>query len=200
MAHYIEARRAGALQNFSRRPRNSPSNLVSGTAAYAKWWKQAHPLRHLEQKRRARERKRVADQPQREATIRRHLEEDLTLWNLTREGHTAAAIAARLGITECAVEGRRRRSGITAPSTDALSQNRVRGITLVLATPKWVDVEALRAIYHEAQRRRRAGEDASVDHIVPLRHPSVCGLHVPWNLAIIPKKDNSKKTNKFLIE
>lgn len=36
-----------------------------------------------------------------------------------------------------------------------------------------------------------------VDHIIPLNHPDVCGLHVPWNMQVIPKCLNLKKTNKF---
>jgi len=35
----------------------------------------------------------------------------------------------------------------------------------------------------------------SVDHIVPLIHPFVCGLHVENNLRIIPLADNIRKSN-----
>lgn len=67
-------------------------------------------------------------------------------------------------------------------------------------TPAWLTVEhkaAIVAIYKEAARRRKDGEDVHVDHVVPLAGKLVCGLHVPWNLAIITARENQKKNNRF---
>lgn len=36
-----------------------------------------------------------------------------------------------------------------------------------------------------------------LDHIVPLKHPSVSGLHVPWNLRVVKHKTNAKKGATF---
>lgn len=59
------------------------------------------------------------------------------------------------------------------------------------AMPAWADRRAILDIYKEAKRL-----GLSVDHIVPLHNPEVCGLHVPWNLQIMSLADNIRKGNK----
>lgn len=43
-----------------------------------------------------------------------------------------------------------------------------------------------------------AGPGFVVDHIVPLKHPGVCGLHVPWNLQVISDELNRLKGGSFV--
>lgn len=67
------------------------------------------------------------------------------------------------------------------------------------ATPKWLNKEQKQQIVdiYEHMRDCRAvtGEDYHVDHIVPLRGEGVCGLHVPWNLQVLPSDVNVSKSN-----
>ena len=68
-------------------------------------------------------------------------------------------------------------------------------------SPPWLTEEQLnkiREFYAEAERRtRETGIEHNVDHVVPLGSPVICGLHVPWNLQVLTRVENSKKGTAF---
>jgi hypothetical protein len=71
------------------------------------------------------------------------------------------------------------------------------------ATPKWLNKEQhteMRNFYTIAKELQWLSEERlEVDHIIPLQGENVSGLHVPWNLQILPKSMNVKKGNKIKI-
>ena len=71
------------------------------------------------------------------------------------------------------------------------------------ATPKWLTFnqrQEILEIYKLAADLSWLSElGLHVDHIVPLKGENVCGLHVPWNLQILPAIENIKKSNKLAI-
>ncbi len=80
--------------------------------------------------------------------------------------------------------------GKTVANTTA-RKKRVR-----MATPPWADKVEIASIYEESARMSAAGgAKFHVDHIVPLMGKNVSGLHVPWNLQIIPSLSNLIKGN-----
>ena len=70
------------------------------------------------------------------------------------------------------------------------------------ATPKWLTPAErlqMRELYVQARKLTELTQERYVvDHIVPLRGESVCGLHVPWNLRAITQEENLKKSNKHV--
>jgi hypothetical protein len=75
-----------------------------------------------------------------------------------------------------------------------------RRIQQARATPVGLTVEEklkIAAVYSAAeQRTQKTGVLHHVDHIVPLQGKTVCGLHVSWNLRVIPATDNRLKSNR----
>lgn len=71
---------------------------------------------------------------------------------------------------------------------------------LKAATPRWLTVGNLVEIkwaYELAKERSLStGNPHVIDHIIPLQGENICGLHVPWNLQILTRSENSKKGNK----
>lgn len=66
------------------------------------------------------------------------------------------------------------------------------------AMPRWVSRPQIAEVYRAAREiEEKTGVPHHVDHIVPLQHPLVCGLHVPWNLRPIPASENMSKSNRF---
>ena len=68
------------------------------------------------------------------------------------------------------------------------------------ATPAWLTQKQHDAIMYyywlANDLEKVTGEKYHVDHIVPLQGTNVCGLHVPWNLQILPAEINISKGNK----
>ena len=69
------------------------------------------------------------------------------------------------------------------------------------ATPPWLTKEHLKEIesfYATAKALEQAfGGKYDVDHIFPIKGRTGCGLHVPWNLQVLPASRNRQKSNKL---
>ena len=66
--------------------------------------------------------------------------------------------------------------------------------------PNWLtdaDLLEMESIYEYCSALKKCGLDYHGDHIVPLRGTIVSGLHVPWNLQVIPGIENMSKGNKY---
>lgn len=73
-----------------------------------------------------------------------------------------------------------------------------RLIKATLAAPPWV---RRKDFYGMRERARalsaREGVPYVLDHIVPIDHPLVCGLTVPWNLRPVPARVNATRGNRW---
>lgn len=87
------------------------------------------------------------------------------------------------------------------------ARNAARRAQKMQATPSWLTQEHRNSINLMYQLRGKlednTGIDYHVDHIIPLKAKRngihvACGLHVPWNLQVIPAKSNLSK-NCYLL-
>lgn len=90
---------------------------------------------------------------------------------------------------ECFLEGKRRWAKKRICRKDL---NDSRSTQLILATPPWANLKAIKEIYREARSK-----GLTVDHVIPLRGAMVCGLHVENNLQLLTQAENDSKGNKF---
>lgn len=117
-----------------------------------------------------------------------------------RTGATAARAkkrrAANPDLFSFAVAEWRKRNPEKAAAYTAL-----RTATKMSQTPKWLNRQQKLQIavkYAEARWMTvRTGFKHHVDHIIPLRGKAASGLHVPWNLRVIPARENIKKSNRL---
>ncbi len=90
-------------------------------------------------------------------------------------------------------------------ATRAQINERTRRYTLgkELRTPKGLTsehIEQIKAVYVERELlEKQSGLPLHVDHVVPLHGKTVSGLHVPWNLQIVPAKYNLSKGNRHAL-
>ena len=78
---------------------------------------------------------------------------------------------------------------------------RRRQAALLQRTPNWLtenDIWMMQEAYDLASLRTKLfGFSWHVDHKIPLQGKVVSGLHTPYNLQVIPAKENISKLNKF---
>lgn len=70
--------------------------------------------------------------------------------------------------------------------------------SVCVSAPPWVDRVELELLRHWTRAMTRFHNRMFVlDHDIPVNHPRVCGLTVPWNLSVVPWLVNATKGNKF---
>ena len=83
-----------------------------------------------------------------------------------------------------------------------IAQARLRRTRLSAAMPAWLSAiqrAQIQEFYDLAEAlATQTGVPHEVDHIIPLAHGKVCGLHVPWNLQVLTVNANRRKSNRLI--
>lgn len=85
---------------------------------------------------------------------------------------------------------------------ESLATNRAkRRASKLQATPRWFNKghqKEVKELYKLSKEIQWLSEEKlTLDHIIPLQGKEVSGLHVPWNLQILPLGLNISKLNRF---
>lgn len=107
-----------------------------------------------------------------------------------------------MGMIDFARHGSRRRllAGDT-PGWVSRSKRRPYIEQVLRSLPPWQAVAELRAIQQRARTLTElTGVEHHICHVVPLTHPRVCGLTVPWNLEIKPGRVNLSQSNHIHLD
>jgi hypothetical protein len=88
----------------------------------------------------------------------------------------------------------KRRIGNKKNRANRLAHKAKRRAKKLKATPPWVNFKDITEIYNNCP------PGYHVDHIIPLVNKNVCGLHVPWNLQILPASENLRKHNHYWLD
>jgi hypothetical protein len=75
-----------------------------------------------------------------------------------------------------------------AKQRERSSRNRVKRLSATIPSSDFI---AIAAIYETRK------DNEAVDHIIPIIHKLVCGLHVTWNMQILSRSENSSKSNQW---
>lgn len=79
-----------------------------------------------------------------------------------------------------------------------ICSTKVRGALISLGTPCWADRIKMQGFYkHARELTATTGIPHEVDHIIPIKHKRVCGLHNEFNLQVLTKAENQKKGSRF---
>lgn len=190
---------ASRLEQLARKNReryhNDPARKKAA-CEYSVKWREENPERWLA----AQKAWRAANRDKLRANYRRHIEKKKQNPECadSRNKRLAAKRAYYQTNKEKLEEQRLKRHAKNPErNTAVLASRRAKKIA---AMPKWVERKAVREFYRAAKAKtKETGIAWNVDHIIPLKHPLVCGLHAPANLQLLPALDNKSKSNRFVI-